>query len=304
MRALGECGFSEITSVRRWGLSGEQKASALMEEISEKLDETVALLTNWGSNGSLSAFLAKNPVFTSHEALLLPYESAMSRFSDEYDSYFNLGAHFLWLGERTKHLDGAHVEYLRGIENPVGIKVGPTTQPEELCKLIRILNPNNEWGKICVITRLGYQRVREILPELISSIKSNSLNVTWSCDPMHGNIVRMSDGIKTRYFDSIKAEVIQSQKIHQDLGSWLGGVHLEITAEDVTECVGGEVGVSESQLGLNYQSYCDPRLNYSQSLELMNQICDEHKRSHQREVAGAAQGSPLYSEGSTHRIHL
>lgn len=303
MRALGESGFSEITSLRRWGLAGRQ-GSALMEEISEKLEETVALLANWSNNGSLSAFLAKHPVFTSHEALLLPYEAALSRFSEDHDSYFNLGAHFLWLGERTKHLDGAHVEYLRGITNPIGIKVGPSTHPDELCKLIRTLNPVNEWGKICVITRLGYQRVTELLPELIRSVNHNSLSVTWCCDPMHGNIVRMSDGIKTRYFDSIKAEVLQSQKIHQELGTWLGGVHLEITAEDVTECVGGEVGISESQLGLNYQSYCDPRLNYSQSLELMNHICDDRKRSTQREVACATPVPSIDPEDSSRRIQF
>jgi 3-deoxy-7-phosphoheptulonate synthase len=146
--------------------------------------------------------------------------------------------------------------------------------------------------------------VGDLLPELIQSVDRNVLNVTWSCDPMHGNIVRMSDGIKTRYFDSIKAEVLQSQRIHQELGTWLGGVHLEITADDVTECVGGEVGVRESQLGLNYQSYCDPRLNYSQSLELMNHICDDHKRSSQREVAGAAQVTSIDNDDSCHRVQF
>lgn len=304
MRAMGECGFSEITSVRRWGLNGHHPSSGLMEEISEKLEETVALLANWGGGGSMSAFLAKHPIFTSHEALLLPYEAALSRYSEEHNSYFNLGAHFLWLGERTKHLDGAHVEYLRGIGNPIGIKVGPSTRPDELCQLIQVLNPENEWGKICVITRLGHQKVGEVLPHLIQAVKCEALNVTWSCDPMHGNIVRMSDGIKTRYFDSIKSEVLQSQRIHQNQGTWLGGVHLEITADDVTECVGGEVGVSESQLGLNYRSYCDPRLNYLQSLELMNHICDDHKRSTQREVAGAAQVTPMDHEDTSRRIQF
>lgn len=304
MRALGECGLSEITSLRRWGLSGHRQPSRVLAEVSEKLEETISLLANWSGNSSLSAFLARHPVFTSHEALLLPYEAALSRFSEDYDSYFNLGAHFLWLGERTKQIDGAHVEYLRGIGNPVGIKVGPATQPEELCTLIRTLNPSNEWGKICVITRLGHQRVAELLPNLISAVGRESLNVTWSCDPMHGNIVRMSDGIKTRYFDSIRAEVVQSQSIHQNMGTWLGGVHLEITAEDVTECVGGEIGVRESQLGLNYQSYCDPRLNYAQSLELMNHICEEHQRSVQREVAGATQVTLHQSDDSPHRFSL
>lgn len=291
MRALAECGLSDITSVRRWRLREHASEPTVFDEISESLEESVAMLKNWSNTQSLSALLARHPVFTSHEALLLPYESALTRWSEDDSAYFNLGTHFLWLGERTKQLDGAHVEYLRGVENPIGIKLGPSTRPEEICELIQRLNPTNAWGKICLISRLGAHRVTDVLPSLIEAVRAAGLNITWSCDPMHGNIVRMSDGLKTRYFDSIRTEVLLSQKVHQEMGSWLGGVHLEITAEDVTECVGGEIGIHESELSLNYQSYCDPRLNYAQSLELMKHICDEHKRSALREVASVSQSS-------------
>ena len=285
MRALGESGLTDLSRLRRWVLSSEHGSSSVFDEIKARMEESVALLSSWGSDGALPGFLSRNPVYTSHEALLLPFESALTRWSEEYKYYFNLGTHFLWLGERTKHLDGAHVEYLRGIANPLGVKIGPSTSPREVISLIQALNPTNEWGRVTLITRLGSGKVADVLPPLVNAVRDADLNVTWSCDPMHGNIVRMSDGLKTRYFDSIMSEVLVSQKVHHDLGSWMGGLHLEMTADDVTECVGGESGVKENQLALNYQSYCDPRLNYAQSLELVLRFCDAHKSLALHEVA-------------------
>lgn len=288
MRALGESGLMDLSCVRRWSLNGEHGSSTVFNEIKDRIEESSAVFSSWGGGDVLSHFLLRNPVYTSHEALLLPYEAALTRKDEDTGAHFNLGTHFLWLGERTRQTDGAHVEYLRGISNPLGVKVGPTTSVSEVIELVKRLNPANEWGRITLITRLGASKVAELLPSLVSSVAEAGLNVTWSCDPMHGNIVRMSDGLKTRYFDSIMSEVLVSQKVHHDLGSWLGGLHIEMTAEDVTECVGGEIGVTESQLALNYQSYCDPRLNYAQSLELMLRFCDAYKCLAAGEVSGGA----------------
>jgi 3-deoxy-7-phosphoheptulonate synthase len=294
MRALSESGLSHLSSLRRWSLHHERAPeSAIFEDIKERLEDAIAILELWVQEHPAAMQQFRQPVYTSHESLLLPYEAALTRHVDEHSGYFNLGSHFLWLGERTRDPEGAHAEYLRGISNPIGIKVGPTMAPEELVQLIRHLNPANEWGRITLITRFGASLVGDLLPALLSAVRNAGLCVTWSCDPMHGNIVRMSDGVKTRYFDSIMSEVLVSQNIHHDMGSWLGGLHLEITAEDVTECVGGDVGVSESHLSLNYQSYCDPRLNYGQSLELMLRFCDSFKNLVQREVGSAGSSQQI-----------
>lgn len=299
MRALNESGLSEVSQLRRWSLHQDRGTDpSLFDEIRDRLEDAVAFLDVWTQDHPLAVHHYRQPVFTSHEALLLPYESALTRFDEDLSAYFNLAAHFLWLGERTRDLDGAHVEYLRGIANPIGIKVGPTTAPAELVELVRTLNPLNEWGRITLITRLGAKCVGDILPELIQTIRAAGLRLTWACDPMHGNIVRMSDGLKTRYFDNIMSEVLVSQRIHHELGSWLGGVHLEMTAEDVTECVGGNVGVQENHLNLNYQSYCDPRLNYGQSLEFMLRFCDSFKNLGSREVGCATSSAHTLSNQS------
>ncbi|MFZ9519129.1 MAG: 3-deoxy-7-phosphoheptulonate synthase class II [Silvanigrellaceae bacterium] len=291
IRALGESGWSDIGSLRRWSLHQQTpEASLVFDEIKERLEDALSIIDVWSRDRQGAFHPDRHPVFTSHEALLLPYEAALTRYVEESGAWFNQGAHFLWLGERTRDLNGAHVEYLSGIANPIGIKVGPSTSPTELINLVRRLNPTNEWGRITLITRLGAAKAADFLPALIGAIQGADLRVTWSCDPMHGNIVRMSDGLKTRYFDNIMSEVLVSQRIHHERGSWLGGLHLEITAEDVTECVGGDVGVQENHLTLNYQSYCDPRLNYGQSLEVMLRFCDAFKKLAHREV-GSAVGS-------------
>jgi 3-deoxy-7-phosphoheptulonate synthase len=288
MRALGESGINDLSQLRKWSLHQDgTPAQAVFDEIRDRLEDAMALLELWGQDYPHTVQNFRTPIFTSHEALLLHYEAGLTRRCEESGEYFNLGSHFLWLGERTRSPEEAHVEYLRGISNPVGIKVGPTVSPEELVELISVINPRNEWGRITLITRLGASKTESLLPPLIEAVAAAGLHVTWACDPMHGNIVRLSDGVKTRYFDNIMAEVLVSQRVHHRSGSWLGGLHLEITAEDVTECVGGSVGIQESHLNLNYQSYCDPRLNYGQSLELMMRFCDSFKNLVHREVASA-----------------
>jgi 3-deoxy-7-phosphoheptulonate synthase len=206
--------------------------------------------------------------YTSHEGLLLPLEEALTHFVAEQNRFYNLGAHMLWIGDRTRQLDGAHIEYFRGIANPIGLKVGPTSDPKEIIEICRTLNPRNEEGKITLISRYGEGKVHKHLPSLIQAVRKADLPVVWSVDPMHGNGIKTEGGIKTRDFDAILAEVQESFEVHKKEGSALGGIHFELTGQDVTECIGGAAGITADQLDLNYETYCDPRLNYSQSLEM------------------------------------
>lgn len=215
---------------------------------------------------------ARVEFYASHEALLLDYESALTSFVPWENSWFNLGTHFLWLGERTRQLQGAHVEYLRGVANPIGIKVGPSIDPTELVTLVKTLNPKNDLGRMTLITRMGANLVWERLPTLVNAICDAGLEVVWSCDPMHGNMTRTAHGLKTRHLETIAREITQTFAVHDKLGSWLGGVHLELTGDDVTECVGGRQNLAEEHLLRNYQTYCDPRLNRDQSLEIVENI--------------------------------
>jgi 3-deoxy-7-phosphoheptulonate synthase len=236
-------------------------------------------------------------LYTSHEGLLLNYEEKLTRrlkkpkvtgysdprdafrlahpssnghLSDDDKAYYNTSAHFLWIGDRTRQIDGAHVEYFRGIENPIGIKVGPTTKSADLLTLLRVLNPYREVGKITLITRYGAGKVKDLLPEHIRTVEGSEYrrSVVWQCDPMHGNTRSTPSGIKTRQFTDIFSELQQTLKIHKQEGSYLGGVHLELTGDAVTECTGGAEGLDEDDLSLNYTSFCDPRLNEKQALEM------------------------------------
>ncbi|MEZ6096626.1 MAG: 3-deoxy-7-phosphoheptulonate synthase class II [Pirellulaceae bacterium] len=206
--------------------------------------------------------------FTSHEALLLAYEEAQTRRVPRRTGYYNLSTHLPWIGYRTNQVDGAHVEYIRGIDNPIGIKVGPETTPEQLLELARIVNPSNEAGKLVLVHRFGATKVNECLPSLIDTAKSNNLKVVWCCDPMHGNTFATEQGIKTRSFDSVFQELLQAFDIHNEMGSYLGGVHLELTGDNVTECIGGSGELAVPDLSRAYKSAVDPRLNYDQAMEL------------------------------------
>ncbi|KAG4425067.1 Aromatic/aminoadipate aminotransferase 1 [Cadophora malorum] len=234
-------------------------------------------------------------LFTSHEGLLLEYEQRLTRLlrnptkslvsrasgttAEDTKSYYNTSAHFLWVGDRTRQIDGAHIEYFRGIANPIGVKIGPTTSPSDLLALLRTLNPSVEVGKITLITRYGASKVRSLLPTHIKTVEGSEYarSVVWQCDPMHGNTRSTSTGIKTRQFTDILSELQETLAIHKEEGSYLGGVHLELTGEAVTECTGGSEGLNEDDLSLNYTSFCDPRLNEKQALELAFLIAGHYR---------------------------
>ena len=206
--------------------------------------------------------------FSSHEMLLLPYEQAQTRRVPHNEGWYNLSTHLPWIGMRTSDPDGAHVEYAKGIANPIGIKVGPAMTAERLQRLLTILDPCDEPGRITLIHRFGCEHIEQKLPHLIEAVQQTGKTVLWCCDPMHGNTQVTKDGIKTRHFEDIVLEVSQALDIHADMGSRLGGIHIELTGDDVTECVGGPQGLTEADLKLDYRSLVDPRLNYEQSLEL------------------------------------
>ena len=212
--------------------------------------------------------LRQTSFYTSHEALLLGYEQAMTRIDSTSGDWYDTSAHFVWIGERTRQLDGAHVEFAKGIKNPIGVKVGPTMDPDELIRLIDALNPDNEPGRLTLITRHGADKVLETLPPLVRKVKAEGRAVVWSCDPMHGNTIKSTTGYKTRPVDRILSEVQGFFAVHRAEGTYAGGVHLEMTGKDVTECMGGAQEITAEDLADRYHTHCDPRLNGTQVLEL------------------------------------
>jgi len=232
-----------------------------------------------GINSDFNRRLKTVNFWTSHEALLLPFEESMTRIDSTTGEYHDTSAHFVWIGDRTRQLDGGHVEFCRGIENPIGIKCGPTSKPEEITKICNVLNPKNEKGKITLISRFGHEKVGKFLPKLIRAIKKEGLNVIWSCDPMHGNTIKSATSFKTRPFNSILNEVKNVFAVHQSEGSYAGGLHIEMTGQNVTECTGGAQKISDTDLSSRYHTHCDPRLNANQALELAFLISDEIKKN-------------------------
>ncbi|OMO89466.1 DAHP synthetase, class II [Corchorus olitorius] len=247
-------------------------------ELADRVDEAMGFM---GAAGITNAHpvMAKAEFWTSHECLLLPYEQALTRKDSTTGLYYDCSAHMLWVGERTRHLDGAHVEFLRGVANPLGIKVSEKMDPEELVRLIEILNPQNKPGRITVIVRMGAKNLRVKFPNLIRAVRGAEQIVTWVNDRMHGNTSKASSGLKTRSFDAIKEELSAFFEVHEQEGSYPGGVHLEMTGQDVTECVGGSKVVTYADLGKRYRTHCDPRLNASQSLELAFIIADRLRKT-------------------------
>lgn len=228
--------------------------------------------------------LTRTSFYCSHEGLHLDYEQSQTRLVPRRPRFYDLTAHMPWIGDRTRNIDGGHVEFFRGIANPVGMKVGPTMQPEELVELIKVLNPENEPGKLVLIHRFGANAIQHHLPQLIEAVRKANLSVVWTCDPMHGNTYTTESGVKTRYFEDILGELRLAFVIHHCEGSHLGGVHFELTGENVTECIGGSGGPTEADLGKDYQTDVDPRLNYEQSIEMTLQIAQymNEARSHVR----------------------
>uniref|UniRef100_K3X5V1 Phospho-2-dehydro-3-deoxyheptonate aldolase n=1 Tax=Globisporangium ultimum (strain ATCC 200006 / CBS 805.95 / DAOM BR144) TaxID=431595 RepID=K3X5V1_GLOUD len=268
-RLLVDSGFADIHDAGKWDL-GFVQASTRREEYQHMVQQITDSLhfVHMCGVGSEDNHLKTVDLFISHEGLELGYEETMTRKVD--GKYYNVGTDFLWIGDRTRQLDHAHLEYFRGIENPIGIKVGPSMKPEDLVPLIRKLwrDPENNPGKITLITRYGNGKVSDTLPKHIEVVKAAGLKVIWACDPCHGNTITAENGYKTRPFDRIFGELKQTLEIHRCMGSNLGGVHFELTGENVTECIGGPEGINEVDLPLRYTSYCDPRLNYSQSMEV------------------------------------
>jgi 3-deoxy-7-phosphoheptulonate synthase len=215
--------------------------------------------------------------YTSHESLLLPYEQALTRVDSTSGDWYACSAHFLWIGDRTRQVDGAHVEFLRGVKNPIGLKVGPTSTVEDLLRLTDILNPANEPGRLTLISRMGAGKVEQALPPLIRALAKAGRNVVWLCDPMHGNTVKAANDYKTRSFDAILSEVRSFFDVHAAEGTHAAGVHVEMTGQDVTECTGGAHRLTEADLSANYATFCDPRLNASQALELAFLVAEELK---------------------------
>jgi 3-deoxy-7-phosphoheptulonate synthase len=218
--------------------------------------------------------------YTSHEALLLDYEEALTREDSITGDWYDCSAHLLWIGDRTRQLDGAHVELLSHIRNPIGVKLGPTTSPDDALALAARLNPDNEPGRLTFITRMGAGRIRDALPNLVEKVTAAGVSVAWVCDPMHGNTFEASSGYKTRRFDDVISEVQGFFDVHRSLGTWPGGVHVELTGDDVTECVGGGEALLEGDLGHRYESVCDPRLNRVQSLELAFLVAEMLSAAH------------------------
>ncbi len=272
IRSLIDGGFADLHHPEHWDLRFMRHAN-LAEELSREYTQMAAQLSE--ALKFMEALGEKSfgdthrvDFFTSHEALNLLYESAQTRTVPRRSGHYNLTTHFPWIGERTRGLDGPHVEYARGIRNPMGIKVGPKMPPKDVVPLIDRLNPGNEAGRITLIHRMGAERVEAHLPALLEVVRDAGRKVLWVCDPMHGNTRSAAGGVKTRSFEAILRELNASFDLHEQAGTILGGVHFELTGDDVTECVGGATGLSEADLGNNYLSACDPRLNYSQALEM------------------------------------
>ena len=276
LRAFAQGGFADLRLVQQWNQAfvAASPQGARYTELARRIEDSLAFMTACGVYISQTATLRATELFTAHDALLLPYEDALARQDSLSGAWYACSAHLLWLGDRTRQPDHAHVEFLRGVANPVGIKCGPSLQADELLELIDLLNPANEPGRITLITRMGADTLSEHLPGLIRAVQREGRDVIWCCDPMHGNTVTLANGRKTRPFAQILREVQAFFAIHAAEGSYPGGLHLEMTGKEVTECLGGGQQIGEADLEARYQTQCDPRLNGTQALELAFMVAD------------------------------
>ena len=277
LRAFAQGGFADLHQVHQWNLDFIAN-SALAEkyhQLAGRIDETLAFMRAVGMDGAPQ--LRETSFFTAHEALLLNYEEAFVRRDSLTGRWYDCSAHMLWIGDRTRQLDGAHVEFMRGIENPIGVKVGPSMDPDELIRLIDTLNPDNDPGRLNLIVRMGADKVEAHFPRLLRKVKQEGRQVLWSSDPMHGNTIKASSGYKTRDFAQILSEVRQFFAVHQAEGTHAGGIHIEMTGQNVTECIGGSRPITEDGLSDRYHTHCDPRMNADQSLELAFMIAETLK---------------------------
>ena len=290
LRAFAQGGFADLRQVHRWNMDFVQAspAGSRYEALASRIGEALGFMEACGLTSDAVRQLHETEFFVSHEALLLWYEEALTRRDSLSGKLYDLSAHFLWIGDRTRDLDSAHVEFLRGVENPIGIKCGPSSDPETLVRLLDRLNPDDEPGRITLIVRMGHDKLEAHLPALLRRVQAEGRQVLWSCDPMHGNTHKASTGYKTRAFDRILAEVEAFFAVHAAEGTVPGGVHFELTGEDVTECIGGAQAIRDEDLSSRYHTHCDPRLNGSQSLELAFRVADLLKRERDATVEQAA----------------
>jgi len=280
LRAFTTGGFADLSRVHAW--NQEFVANSLegkrYEVIADEIERALQFMKACGIDLHADGALQSVDFYTSHEALILNYEQALTRQDSLTGDWYDCSAHLLWIGDRTRQLDGAHVNFLRGVSNPLGLKVGPTMGVDELRRLVDVLNPLNQPGRLTLIARMGQDRVSELLPPLVEALRDDGRRELWTCDPMHGNTFVASGGQKTRRFDDVLSETAQFFMIHQALGTWPGGLHVELTGDDVTECLGGGSRLDESDLNQNYTSICDPRLNATQALDLAFHVAEYLQR--------------------------
>ncbi|WP_193049586.1 class II 3-deoxy-7-phosphoheptulonate synthase [Pseudoalteromonas undina] len=276
LRAFAQGGLADLHQVNRWnmGFVAANPQKAKYQQLADKIQDALEFMEVCGINSTIAPSLKETDLYTSHEALLLGYEEALTRRDHLSGDWYDCSAHFVWIGERTRQLDHAHIEFFKGIKNPIGVKVGPGMEPDELIRLIDALNPDNIPGRLTLITRMGADVLPEKLPALVRKVQQEGRKVIWSSDPMHGNTEKASSGYKTRSFDNIMREISQFFAVHKAEGSYAGGVHLEMTGQHVTECTGGAYGLSDDDLAQRYKTQCDPRLNADQVLELGFLVAD------------------------------
>ncbi|MDC7824743.1 3-deoxy-7-phosphoheptulonate synthase class II [Pseudomonas sp. BLCC-B13] len=279
LRAFAQGGFADVHQVHQWNLDfiANSALSEKYHQLATRIDETLAFMRAVGMDSAPQ--LREVSFFTAHEALLLGYEQAFVRQDSLTGRWYDCSAHMLWIGDRTRQPDGAHVEFMRGIENPIGVKVGPSMDPDELIRLIDILNPDNDPGRLNLIVRMGADKVEAHFPRLLRKVKEEGRQVLWSSDPMHGNTIKASSGYKTRDFAQILSEVKQFFQVHRAEGTVAGGIHIEMTGQNVTECIGGSRPITEAGLSDRYHTHCDPRMNADQSLELAFMIAETLKQA-------------------------
>ena len=282
LRAFASGGMADLREVHKWNLdfAHKSKVTKKYETLAHNIEQSLDFMAACGITSKSYRTLAETDFYTSHEALLLPYEETFTRQDSLTDEWYDTSSHMLWIGDRTRQLDGAHVEFMRGIKNPIGIKAGPSMTPDELIRLIDVLNPDNEAGRLNVIVRMGADKVGEGMPSLLKAVKHEGKEIVWSCDPMHGNTIKSGNGYKTRPVEAVLREMKQFFQVHKAEGTFAGGVHLEMTGKDVTECIGGSFEIREDDLSSRYHTHCDPRLNADQSLELAFLIADTLKEAH------------------------
>jgi 3-deoxy-7-phosphoheptulonate synthase len=270
LRAFAQGGYANLGSVHQWmlGFVKDSPQARRYTELADRISEALAFMQAIGLDLEAHPELRTTDIYTSHEALLLGFEQAMTRIDSTSGDWYCTSGHMVWIGDRTRQLDHAHVEYCRGIKNPLGLKCGPSSKPDELLRLIDILNPENEPGRLTLICRVGSDRAADLLPPIIRAVKREGRVVVWSCDPMHGNTITSASGYKTRPFERILQEVKTFFSVHAAEGTYAGGVHLEMTGKDVTECTGGARAITDEDLNDRYHTFCDPRLNADQSIDL------------------------------------